>query len=151
MYVQTLSIRNYSNRARRVRIDGPSQKGPFSLQFTPGTSLAPGLETTCDVTFSLPQPTDEGVVGLEEGVFRDSVTVHFGNGELSVKVPLVAATPQANVLAVPTPPRGQRQQGSGATTSSAGVGIPATREAARNSHNTHATRSAPPDSPHSRN
>jgi len=100
VYVQTISIRNYCDKARRVRIEGPAARGPFSLLFTPGPSLAPGLELTADVQFVLPdadsaaraEETETGVV------YRDRLLVHFGNGDQKVEVPLRAVTPQARIL-----------------------------------------------------
>lgn len=109
VYVQTISIRNYSDKARRVRIEGPAARGPFSLVFSPGPSLAPGLELTADVQFVLPDAesvaarADDNDTGV---VYRDRLIVHFGNGDQKVEVPLRAVTPQARILAVPTAPRG---------------------------------------------
>ena len=67
VYVQTISIRNYCGKARRVRIEGPAARGPFTLVFTPGPSLAPGLELTADVQFVLPEDGSGG----DRGVFLD--------------------------------------------------------------------------------
>ena len=68
VYVQTISIRNYSDRARRVRIDGPAQSGPFSLVFAPQGTLAPGLDCSADVQFVLPDPDKAPPSALETGV-----------------------------------------------------------------------------------
>ncbi|KAH8082149.1 hypothetical protein JL720_8676 [Aureococcus anophagefferens] len=71
VYVQTISIRNYCGKARRVRIEGPAARGPFTLVFTPGPSLAPGLELTADVQFVLPEDGSGG----DRGVFLDRLLV----------------------------------------------------------------------------
>ncbi|KAH8082945.1 hypothetical protein JL720_8454 [Aureococcus anophagefferens] len=101
VYVQTISIRNYCGKARRVRIEGPAARGPFTLVFTPGPSLAPGLELTADVQFVLPEDGSGG----DRGVFLDRLLVHFGDGEETVEVPLRAVAPQARILAVPSSER----------------------------------------------
>ena len=36
-----------------MRIDGPAKAGPFSLVFSPGETLAPGLDVSADVRFVL--------------------------------------------------------------------------------------------------
>ena len=96
VYVQTISIRNYADKARRVRIagpHGPANRSPFSLVYTPTTSLAPGLECVCDVHFVLPDPDKAVASALETGIYRDRLVVTFGDNEQRMEIPLTASTP----------------------------------------------------------
>jgi len=114
VYVQTISIRNYADKARRVRIagpHGPANKSPFSLVYTPTTSLAPGLECVCDVHFVLPDPDKAVASALETGIYRDRLVVTFGDNEQRMEIPLTASTPQGRIMAVPTAPKRHRVAG----------------------------------------
>ena len=114
VYVQTISIRNYADRARRVRIDGPSgpaNKSPFELIYTPCEAIAPGLECCCDVHFVLPPPDKAHGSALETGVYRDRLVVTFGRNEQVIEIPLTASVPLGRIMAVPTKPKKHRVAG----------------------------------------
>ena len=114
VYVQTISIRNYADRARRVRIDGPSgpaNKSPFELIYTPCEAIAPGLECCCDVHFVFPPPDKAHGSALETGVYRDRLVVTFGHNEQVIEIPLTASVPLGRIMAVPKKPKKHRVAG----------------------------------------
>ena len=89
VYVQTISIRNYADKARRVRIagpHGPANKSLFSLVYTPTTSLA-RASSACATHFVLPDPDKAVASALETGIYRDRLVVTFGDNEQRMEIP----------------------------------------------------------------
>jgi hypothetical protein len=87
LYVMTMSIRNISKTAQRIRIKAP-KSGFFALNYIPSGVVSPGLDIRAQVECQLP----EGSSNLE---YLDSVTVVMG--EECIEVPIVATKRVANM------------------------------------------------------
>jgi hypothetical protein len=93
------------NSVKRIRIVPPQSK-LFSLNYTPVIGVAPGLETTAEVTFQLehgvsvsaPQPvTENGVTAADPLLQEYTEQLVISCGEDSIVVPLIARPPCAEL------------------------------------------------------
>jgi hypothetical protein len=88
LYVMTMSIRNVSQTAQRIRIKAP-KSGFFALNYIPSGVVSPGLDIRAQIECQLP----EGSTDLE---YLDTITVVMGENELIV--PIVATKKVADVV-----------------------------------------------------
>ena len=69
-YVQTFVLRNTSDSSQRIRIQLP-KKDCFSLKYTPGPPVAPGLEIRCEIECLIPDDAPDYL-------FNETITASMG-------------------------------------------------------------------------
>ena len=82
MYFLTISIQNTGSTVRRVRFRPPST-AQFSLTYEPGGSVAPGMDTTAEISFEADEETD----------YHDKIEVVSGTSRIVVPLRAFAPSP----------------------------------------------------------
>lgn len=87
LYVMTISIRNISQTAQRIRMRAP-KSGYFALNYIPSGVVSPGLDIRAQVECQVPE-------GSPELQYLDSIVVSMG--ENSVEIPIIATKKIAQI------------------------------------------------------
>lgn len=77
-YVQTFVLRNTSDSSQRIRIQLP-KKDCFSLKYTPGPPVAPGLEIRCEIECLIPDDAPDYL-------FNETITASMGTCSATIYI-----------------------------------------------------------------
>ena len=77
-YVQTFVLRNTSDSSQRIRIQLP-KKDCFSLKYTPGPPVAPGLEIRCEIECLIPDD-------VPDYLFSETITASMGTYSANIYI-----------------------------------------------------------------
>lgn len=77
-YVQTFVLRNISDSSQRIRIQLP-KKDCFSLKYTPGPPVAPGLEIRCEIECLIPDYASDYL-------FTETITASMGTCSANIYI-----------------------------------------------------------------
>ena len=77
-YVQSFLLRNTSDTSQRIRIQ-PPKKDCFTLKYTPGPSIAPGLEIRAEIECLI---TDDA----PDFLFTETITASMGTSSATIYI-----------------------------------------------------------------
>jgi hypothetical protein len=96
LYVMTISVRNVTSTAQRIRLQAP-KSGVFALNYIPAGVIAPGLDLRAEVECQIPPE-------MIDNVFTDKIVALMGNDK--IEIPIRAIKPFADITFEPTVPLG---------------------------------------------
>ncbi len=78
LYVMTISVRNVTTTAQRIRLQGP-KSGVFALNYIPAGVIAPGLDLRAEIECQIPPE-------MPETVFNDKIVAIMGNEKIDIPI-----------------------------------------------------------------